>query len=456
MGRFWLAAMAAATAVRADPGSTTHTAITVWAAPQGSMFGGSGYGGSPTGAMITEQREVDVSTGGEIRLVGVAATTDAASVQLRSLTEPSAAVTEQRFVPGASTPEQILARHVGDVVTVVTPKGEVTGTLRAADSAVLVVEVGAGDQRRLELMHRDGFVQDVRLPAGSGDHPSLVLRLAAKKPGRHRVEITYRADGMSWTANYLAILDEAAKMLDFSAWATVTNATGASFDNAQLTLVSAGQPAGALHPPRFTVPAAVRIGNGESVQVELMKPRSGVKVRSVVAFEAMPDPSAAYQSSPAEDCSQNGNGGAPRAEVAVELDVPPGDPLPDGRVQLLRRAADRMDAVSDDQLRSSQGIARIRLSADSDISGDRRQVSCNFDERTRTLQEKIEVDVENKSKHAVQVVVREYMWRWTMWRIEPGNETVKGIRAGPQTQEYRVAVPSGGKKTVVYSVSYTW
>src|SRR4029079_15576994 len=116
---------------------------------------------------------------------------------------------------------------------------------------------------------------------------SLVWRLAAKKPGKHSVELTYRADGLAWSADYLAIYNEAQKTVDFSAWATLKNATGTSYDGAELTLVSGGTPLApppglnvyglpgrTLAPPtRFTVPHLVHVGAGESVQVELMPPR---------------------------------------------------------------------------------------------------------------------------------------------------------------------------------------
>ena len=176
-------------------GSGPQTSITVWSTPPAqlaayayaSAYGGLSYGGyaPPSGAMITERREVDVVAGGELRISGIASTVDPATVQLRSLTDPTGvSVSEQRFVPGATTPDEILARHVGDQVTIVTPKGEVAGVLRSADAQALVLEVGAGDQKRIQVMRRDGYVQDIRMPAGQGvDKPSLVWRLATKKPG---------------------------------------------------------------------------------------------------------------------------------------------------------------------------------------------------------------------------------------------------------------------------------
>ena len=451
----------------AAPGGGTQTRVTVWGAPP-AAFGGATYGFvALSGAMISEQREVDVATAGEVRIAGIAATADPASIQLRDLTEPAIAITEQRFVPGAATPTEILARHIGDPVTVVTAKGDVAGVLRAADDSVIVVEIGAGDQKRLSVMRRDGFVHDVRLPLGAGDKPSMVWRVASKRPGKHSVELTYRADGLSWTADYLAVLDEAGKAIDFSAWATVKNATGASFDRAELTLISGAAAAAAntsattfARPPptplRFTMPNPIKLAAGDSVQVELVPARVGAKVRPVVTFEAMQDPAAGYQEYPGADCTENnGSGmGTGRAELAVELDVPSQTALPDGRVRLFRKKSERLEMVSEEQLRSGAGLARVRLAPDAEITGERKAVTCTVDERAHTIREKVEVRVENKGKQASDVVVREFIWRWPVWRME--SEDHKGAQVAPQTQEYRVRVPAHGTQVVTYSVLYTW
>ena len=469
-----LVGVATAASVAAG-GGVARTKVTVWAAPGPTAvaYGGVTYGGyaPTTGALVSEQREVELGAGGEVRIPGVASTIDPASVQLRDVTDPSTTIAEQRYVAGANTPTEILNRHVGDPITVVTAKGELSGILRSVDEQVLVLEVGTGDQRRLQIMRRDGYVQDVRLPAGSGvDKPSLVWRLASKKQGKHQVELTYRADGMSWSADYLAVLDEVGTTIDFSAWATVKNTTGATFDNAELTLVNGGPsvPTPGLPPPvgggrgpsptpaRYTIATPVHLGSGQSVQVELIPTKQAAKARSVVTYEAMPDPSLGFQAYPNTDCNQfNGVGmGNGRAEVAIELDVPTKEALPEGRVRMFRRKADRLEVVSEEQLKSSAGLARIRVAPHSDITGERRAVTCNYDERAHTVLEKIEVKVENKSKRAADVVIREFAWRWPAWRLD--GEDAKSARAGTQTLEYRANLPPGGKKTVTYSVVYTW
>jgi hypothetical protein len=456
------AAVTLALAARAQPPGRMQ--ITVWATPppSGDLYGGMAYGGyAPiTGALVTEQREVEI-TSGDARISGVAATLDPASVQLRDLTEPGAVMTAQRFLPSAATPTEILVRHIGDPVAVTTPRGELSGTLRAVDDQVIVVEIGAGDQRHLQVLRRDGFVQDVRLPPGSTGEPSLAWRLRTQKPGKHTIELSYRADGMSWSADYVAVLDEPGRAVDLTSWATIRNATGASYDAAELTLIGASadpQPTPASRAPaaRFRIPGPVRIGRGDAVQVELVPRRAAVPVRSVILYEAMPDPSPRFQAVPGTECSQfSGAGfGSGHTEVAIELDVPGRTLLPDGKVRLFQRRAGRLEVVSEDPLRSAAGIARIRVVSDSEITGERHAVSCNYDEQRHTIQETLELKIENRTPRAADVVIREFLWRWPVWHIDSENH--KGVRAGPQLQEYRVHVPGSGRQVVTYTAVYAW
>jgi hypothetical protein len=360
----------------------------------------------------------------------------------------------------------LLARRIGDTVTVVTTKGEVSGVLRAIDDQSLVVETGTGDQRRLSVMRRDGYVLDVRAPGGTSDKPSLAWHMATKKPGKHTIELAYRADGITWGADYLGVLDDSGKTIEFSAWATIRNGTGMTFERAELTLVYGGGTLSAAArgttlrappaPLRFTVGSAVKLGAGDSVQVELIPPRTSAKVRPVIAYEAATDLSTGYQEEVNQDCTYNngiGMGGG-RAEVAVELDLPRATTLPDGRLRLFRRTGGRLEVLNEDRLASLPGLARIKLAADSQLTGERRAVTCNADERAHTLSETIEVRVENKGNQAAEVVIREFAWRWPVWKIE--SEDKKSVRVGAQTLEYRVKVPAKGSQTVTYTLLYTW
>lgn len=433
------------------------TSVTIWA--PGSIassgeYGGGTYGGysATTGAFVTEQREVEVGAGaGEVR-VNVPATIDAASVHVRDLTDPQGvAITEQRFVPAARTPTEMILRHVGEQVTVITTKGEVIGTLRAVDESTIVVEANG----HLSVMRREGYVQDIRLPAtgGANDKPTLAWRLSSKKPGKHQIEIGYKADNLAWSADYTALLDETGTTMDFRAWATLKNQTGGAFEDAQVTLVSGSFP---QTPQRFTLASPVRMGANENVQVELVPAKIGIKPRAVVAFEAMIDPSADYQAYPNTDCSQyNGQGMDPGiSQRALDIELPAGVTLPPGHVRLFQKQkGGHVDVLTDEEIGAQSGSARIRLGPDTEITGERLQVSggCDADEVKKIMKEKIEIKLENKAKRPIEVVAREYMWRSTLWHLENEKTHPPG-----QVKEFRTTVPANGKSTITYTVVYTW
>jgi len=475
---FALGMIVVAGLVTSARGDDARTSVTIWRSPAvQNPWGGVSYGAYDSNAFITDRRKVDVPASGELSFDGVAARIEPVTVQFRSITDPNGtSVLEQRFVRGLSSPDELLARHVGKAVTVTTDKGEVSGTLRAVDSDALVVEVGTGANKSVEVLRRGDFVRDIKLAGATlaSDRPSLEWKLKTAKPGSQQIEVSYRTGGLTWSPDYSAILDDGKQTVDFSAMATIQNQTGIDFDDVDLTLVTGAlnqsnqvvaNPYGAPVAPRpptpttsYTVPRRVKLGKGESVQVELMPARAAAKTAKVVLFEAAQDQSINYQGYPAQDCYAFVPGQGPHAQVALEVQV--GNGLPEGRVRLFRRkggAKGALEVASEDTLRvnAQSGVARIGLAAaDAEITGERKQLECRFDDRTRTLREKIEVKVENKSKAPLEVVVREYMYRWMAWKMEAEDE--KGSKAAPQTQEYRVKVPASGKKTLTYTVVYSW
>lgn len=425
----------------AAPDATPRTRITIWATP--NAFGGASYGMAtpPTGALVAEQREVLVSASGEASLAEIATTVDPASVHVRDLTEPGATISEQRFVPGATTATELLGRRIGAKVTVVTAKGEVAGTLRAVDDQVLVLETTTG----LSVLRRDA-AQDIRFAAAAGDRPTLAWRLSAKKPGKHAIELVYRVGGLAWAADYLAVLDGTGQQLDFSARATIKNSSGGAFDAAEVTLVGAD-----AHATRFTLPQPVSLRTGD--QVELMPSRFGAKARQVAVFEAPAGDMIALES-PNTDCTSYTGSTEGASYTALEIDVPAQTMLPAGRVRLFRRKGGALEIVGEDQLAATTGVARIKTAAAAELTGERTAATCNVDERARTLREKVELKLTSTSSKPLDIVVRETMWRWSTWKVE--SEDHKGQRALPQIQEYRVRVPARGTQSLSYTVLYTW
>ena len=134
--------------------------------------------------------------------------------------------------------------------------------------------------------------------------------------------------------------------------------------------------------------------------------------------------------------------------------MPTRSSLPDGLVRLYKRAASGLEVVTESALRSVAGVARVTLDRADQIEGERHAVSCNYDERGHLIREKIELKLENKGTRGLEVIAREFMWRWPMFKLE--DETPRGSRVAPQTQEYRILVPAGSTRSIAYTVVYSW
>ena len=438
--RFLALALIASVAVAVGAPRASRTSITVWAG-NGAAVGGASYGGvaPSTGALVVERRDIELA-GDEIRLEGVSHALDPASVQLRDLGDPGLAITQQRFVAGALTPTETIARHAGEQVTLGTAKGEITGTLRSVDETTIAIETGG----KLSVLRRD-FVQTVRMAAGN-DQAMLAWKVARAKPGTHAIEVSYRTGLMSWSADYLAVLDEAGATVDFSAWATIKNATGTRFDGAMLSLVGDGN-------ARFDVPAPVQLQGMDSVQVELMPVRRGAAAHTIVAFDALADEVVSADADTAIDCTQFATAPIGAATAAIEIDLP-ATPLPDGHLRVFRRTKGRLEVVGEDDFHALPGHARLKLAGDSPITLVRRATACNYDDQAKTMKERVEIALENTGKQPLDAVVHETLWRSKGFKLEA--EQPKGTTVAPQQREYRVRVAGGGKQTIAYTVLYQW
>src|SRR5206468_9827609 len=79
-----------------------------------------------------------------------------------------------------------------------------------------------------------------KLPEQLYARPTLLWRLSNAGPPKHKVEVSYLTGGLSWAADYVAVVNTDDTKADLTGWVTLTNQSGARYDDATLKLV-AGQ-----------------------------------------------------------------------------------------------------------------------------------------------------------------------------------------------------------------------
>ena len=97
---------------------------------------------------------------------------------------------------------------------------------------------------------------------------------------------------------------------------------------------------------------------------------------------------------------------------------------------------------------------RVKLGSAFDVVGERRQVDFAVDSKARVMEEEIEVKLRNHKSQAVDVVVKENLYRWSKWTIL--NKTHNFTKEDARTISFPVKVPKDGETVVRYRVRYTW
>jgi len=135
-----------------------------------------------------------------------------------------------------------------------------------------------------------------------------------------------------------------------------------------------------------------------------------------------------------------------------------GVPLPAGRIRVsqLDKADDSLEFIGEDKIDHTpkDELVRVKLGSAFDVVGERRQVDFAVDTKARWLEEEIEVKLRNHKTQAVDVVVKENLYRWSNWKIL--TKTHNFTKEDARTINFPVKVPKDGEVVLRYRVRYSW
>lgn len=146
------------------------------------------------------------------------------------------------------TTRALLEAHVGRPVRVVRGRGDERrleqGTLRAAEPPLVATGDGLEQVDPARVVFPGVVADDLGAP------PALELEVDSERDGERALTLSYLAEGLSWSADYVATLSADGARLDLDARATLANATDTDLADARVELV-----AGALNVPRADGPS---------------------------------------------------------------------------------------------------------------------------------------------------------------------------------------------------------
>ena len=430
-------------------------------------------------ALVKERRRVELPAGlTRLSLRDVAALMRPETALLRAVSGQPLGLVEQNFDFDLLTPQKLLEKYVGREVSVIRSH-PTTGEERRERATVLAAGQGTGTVLRFADRIETGVPGRLAfdaVPANLRDRPTLSVLLEAAG-GKQTVELCYLTGGLSWQADYVANLSTDGKSLDLNAWVTLTNRSGAGFDDATLQLV-----AGSVNRVRpqdsrvyaMAAPAAARAKAQEATQEALLdyhlysfeRPTriadNQTKQLALLSASAVPvrreyllaGNDWYYRDRQVQQFGQIGQKLKPAVFLEFENKGAIGRPLPAGIVRVYARdSKGAAQFVGEDRIghTAKNEKLKLRLGEAFDITAERRQT--NYTRIADNVSESSwRIELRNAKDEAVTVRVQEPLpGDWEMLQqSHPHSKESARVAA------WNIAVPAGGTTLLEYTVRVKW
>jgi len=372
--------------------------------------------------VIRDLRTLDLKKGAsEVKVTDVADRIDMTSVHIKL----DGNVIEQNFQYDLVSFLKVLQKYIDKEIELINDNTIISGTLLSATTNQIVIKKKDGGL--LMLPKIDSYQISVgSLPEGLITKPTLVWQLISNKSGKQDVEISYQTSGMSWSAEYVAVLDEKDSKIDLNSWVSLTNNSGTSYPDAYLKLVAGdvnrvkaynkemSRAKGydlaevmMVTEPQFQereffdyhiydLQRQTTLANNETKQISLFE-ASDIKINKKYRYNS----------------SGSANNG--KADVIIEFENKKennlGMPLPAGKVRVYKKDAKSLEFVGEDMISHTPKEEMLKLKIGQafdivieEVETDSKQISKNTWDRT------YKVTLKNRKNEDIEIEVQRSVW----------------------------------------------
>jgi hypothetical protein len=389
--------------------------------------------------------------------------------------------------------QKLLSRYIDRDVSVQQRVGDGTNTIDG-----MLVSSNDG----LVILGADGNIHALRdwsgikfgeLPGGLITRPTLEWDMLSGKGGLQKARVSYQTGGITWWADYNLVFTEGADansgFVDIGAWVSLLNQSGARYLDAELKLIAgdvnrvqevpqalmraktmemaydaAPAPAGFEEKSFFeyhlyTLGRPATIPNNSTKQIELFDTATRVPAKKQLVYYG--GDLGGFYGAPMMD-REIGPGSNTEVDVWLtfrnDKDSGMGMPLPAGRIRVSQQDKDdgSLEFIGEDAIKHTpkDEDVRVKLGQAFDVVGERRQTDFTVNTKGRVMEEAFEIKVRNHKAQAVEVIVRENLYRWSQWQLLEQSQA--SVKKDARTVEFPVKVAADGEATITYRVRYTW
>lgn len=406
----------------------------------------------------------------ELAWPAVAARLDPGSIHLAVAKGGGLTVLEERFVPLAASPLEMVKTHLGQQIEVrvsATDDEWLPGRLESIRGGNLLLAQGG----TITLVPY-GNETLVRLPAsgtGAATTPTLVWQIDPQGGGQRTLALSYLTGGLTWTADYFGEVNEAEDTLLLSAKATIHNHCGMEMENAVVTLA-----AGTVNPPPTQRPQPKMLARGGmAADMEMMAaPAPEPEAMADLQFYPLAQPLTLGDEKQVQrrlippktiTCKRTYRYRShyhPKQITTALTFVNDkagglGIPLPAGTWRIYRRSDQGLRFVGADQRPSAARNAELKLELGRafDLFAERRVLQ-RRKLSARSEEQQVEIVLNNgKQTGEVRIEVEERMARG-QWEVT--HSSLKPTERDADTLTFEVPVPAGGEIKLTYTVVRRW
>ena len=429
--------------------------------------------------LVRETRRLTLPNGQiALRFADVTAQIRPETVHLASLTAPaSLRILEQNYQYDLLNPAKLLDKFVGKEITLVLRRYQNnTESFEPVQATLLSNNGGQVWRIKGQIVINPTNISEMRfpdLPKNLVATPTLVWDLENRETGPQSIEASYLTGGMNWRADYVLLVNADDTKGDLQGWVTLTNASGATFEDARLQLVAgdvnrvsedrnfalAGamarksmadesqfQEQGFFEYHMYTLQRPATIRDNETKQVSLLE-ASGFDVKKEFVLNGQRYYYTGYN-----------NPGAPiKEKVGVYVQFRNsqpnklGMPLPAGTIRLYKKddkgnqqfiGEDKIDHTPKDE------DVRVKVGDAFDIVAERKQTDYKVIVTGHMYEYAYEIKIRNHKDGPVTVVVNEPIGGdWEMV-----SSTFKAEKSAAFAARFQVPVAKDGEATLAYRV----
>ncbi|HYV23883.1 MAG TPA: DUF4139 domain-containing protein [Pyrinomonadaceae bacterium] len=194
--------------------------------------------------LVRETRRLTLPSGRiALRFADVTAQIRPETVHLASLTAPAALrILEQNYQYDLLNPAKLLDKFVGREITLVLRRySNNTESFEPVQATLLSNNGGQVWRINGQIVINPTNIAEMRfpdLPKNLVATPTLVWDVENREAAAQNVEASYLTAGMNWRADYVLLVDADDTKGDLQGWVTLTNSSGATFEDARLQLVA--------------------------------------------------------------------------------------------------------------------------------------------------------------------------------------------------------------------------